>query len=218
MSMNILQKIVLHKEKEVALAKQSYPENLLHDSPHMQRTTLSMSTFLTRPDKSGIIAEFKRRSPSVPEINLTADVATVTTGYAAAGASALSVLTDQHFFGGGSPDLSAAREANTIPVLRKDFIIDPYQILEARSIGADAILLIAEILTSTQVHDLSTYAHSLGLEVLMELHSEDQLSKYCETVQMIGVNNRDLSTFKTSIDFSRQLVDRLPAGAIKVSA
>lgn len=215
--MNILNKIVQHKRTEIAEEKINRPEEQLSASVHMNRQPLSMSTYLTRADKSGIIAEFKRRSPSLPSINLSADVAMVTTGYTAAGASALSVLTDEYFFGGSTADLSAARAANDIPILRKDFIIDPYQILAARSMGADAILLIAEILSADEVRELSIYAGSLGLEVLMELHSEDQLEKYHSSVHMIGVNNRDLSTFNTSIDFSKQLVAKLPAGAVKVS-
>jgi len=215
--MNILQKIVAHKRAEVANAKTERPAELLVESVHMSRTPLSMSAYLTKAAYSGIIAEFKRKSPSIPAINLTADVTTVTTGYTAGGASALSVLTDQYFFGGSTADLTQARAANDLPILRKDFIIDPYQILEARSIGADAILLIAEILTADQVSELSSYAGSLGLEVLMELHSEDQLAKYTDTVQMIGVNNRDLATFKTSISFSKQLIHKLPAKAVKVS-
>lgn len=215
--MNILEKIVEHKKNEIAEAKSKYPSALLEQSIYMESPTVSLAEYIRRADKSGIIAEFKRRSPSKPSINLYADVEEVSMGYMQAGASALSILTDKQFFGGSSKDLTTARKFNFCPILRKDFIIDEYQILEARSIGADAILLIAEILTKEQVASLSKFAKSLGLEVLMELHSEAQLIKYCDAVDLVGVNNRDLSTFKTDIAFSKTLIKKLPTGVVKVS-
>jgi len=216
--MNILDKIVAHKKQEVEQQKSLYPTALLEQSVYMHSPTVSLAKYIKREDKSGIIAEFKRRSPSKPSINMYAEVEEVTMGYMQAGASALSVLTDNEFFGGSSKDLTVARRFNFCPILRKDFIIDEYQIIEARSIGADSILLIAEILTTDQVASLSTFAHSLDLEVLMELHSEDQLSKVSEHVDLVGVNNRDLTTFTTDINFSKQLADKLPSDVISSAA
>jgi indole-3-glycerol phosphate synthase len=215
--MHILDKIVAHKKKEVENKKGLYPLRLLEQSIHYQSEPVSLSEYILREDKSGIIAEFKRRSPSKPEINLYADVESVTLGYMQAGASALSVLTDNHFFGGSNKDLTTARTYNFCPILRKDFIIDPYQISEARSIGADAILLIAEILTKQEVDLLAKYARDLKLEVLMELHSEEQLDKISDHVDLIGVNNRDLKNFITDIDFSVRLYDQLPDDKVKIS-
>ncbi|NNF34337.1 MAG: indole-3-glycerol phosphate synthase TrpC [Saprospiraceae bacterium] len=215
--MHILDKIVAHKKKEVEKNKELYPIRLLEQSIYYKSKTVSLSEYILREDKSGIIAEFKRRSPSKPEINLYADVESVTLGYMQAGASALSVLTDNHFFGGSNKDLNTARTYNFCPILRKDFIIDPYQITEARSIGADAILLIAEILTKQEVELLSKYAKDLNLEVLMELHSEEQLDKISDHVDLIGVNNRDLKNFVTDIDFSVRLYDQLPEDMVKIS-
>ena len=215
--MSILNKITEHKKVEVAKRKELYPVKLLESSPYFDSPTLSMAAYIKRPDKSGIIAEFKRRSPSKPNINLFANVKEVTLGYMQAGASALSVLTDEDFFGGKSADLTTARLYNYCPIIRKDFIIDEYQIIEAKSIGADAILLITEILSSSDVKQLSSFANSLGLEVLLELHSEVQLDKYCPSCQLIGVNNRNLDTFVTSLDFSRELYTKLPKEAVKIS-
>jgi indole-3-glycerol phosphate synthase len=215
--MDILSKIVEQKKKEISERKELYPVKLLESSPYFDSPTLSMSTYIKRDDKSGIIAEFKKKSPSKPSINLFADVKEVTLGYMQAGASALSVLTDEVFFGGKSEDLATARLYNFCPIIRKDFIIDEYQIIEARSIGSDAILLITEILTKEEVHRLASFANSLGLEVLLELHSEEQLDKYSPCCQLIGVNNRNLKTFVTSLDFSRDLISKLPTEAVKIS-
>lgn len=215
--MHILDKIVNHKRKEVERNKSLYPAALLEQSICFESQTVSMTEYLKREDKSGIIAEFKRRSPSKPEINLYADVEEVTIGYMQAGASGLSILTDTHFFGGSNDDLNTARKYNFCPILRKDFIIDEYQVIEARSIGADAILLIAEILTAGQVRQLSKVAKSLKLEVLMELHSEDQIGKISENVDIVGVNNRDLKNFTTDINFSLALHDKLPKGLARIS-
>ncbi|MEL6987546.1 MAG: indole-3-glycerol phosphate synthase TrpC, partial [Bacteroidota bacterium] len=205
--MEILEKIVAHKKEEVKQRKALKPSALLEKSIFFESNCVSLSTYIKRNDKSGIIAEFKRRSPSRPEINLYADVEKVSIAYMQAGASALSVLTDEHFFGGKNEDLSIARKFNYCPILRKDFVIDEYQILEAKSIGADAILLISECLEKGQLKDLASFAKSLGLEVLMELHSSDQLEKLNDSIDIIGVNNRDLKTFETSIQHSLDLVE-----------
>lgn len=215
--MNILDKIVAQKRKEIVEKKELYPTPLLEKSTFFNSQTVSLSQYVKREDKSGIIAEFKRKSPSKPAINLYANAEEVTIGYMQAGASALSVLTDTTFFGGKSEDLTAARKYNFCPILRKDFVIDEYQVIEARSIGADAILLISEILTKEEVKQLSSLAHSLGMEVLLELHSESQLDKYADGIQLIGVNNRDLDTFKTDVNFSKKLIHQLPKEATKIS-
>ena len=215
--MNILDKIVTQKRKEVDEKKELYPTRLLEKSTFYQSKTVSLSHYIKREDKSGIIAEFKRRSPSKPSINLYANVEEVSVAYMQAGASALSVLTDYTFSGGKAEDLTTARLFNFCPILRKDFIVDEYQVIEARSIGADAILLISEILTKEEVRQLSGLAHSLGMEVLLELHSEAQLDKYTDTIDLIGVNNRNLDTFKTDVAFSKNLYDKLPPEATKIS-
>jgi indole-3-glycerol phosphate synthase len=176
-----------------------------------------MKKYLQRPDKSGIIAEFKRKSPSKGDINPYAKVEEVTIGYMQAGASGLSVLTDTHFFGGKNEDLTEARKFNFCPILRKDFIIDEYQLYEARAIGADVILLIAECLDRGRLKDLAQKAKELGLEVLMEVHSEDQLVKANEYVDIIGVNNRNLHDFSVSIQTSIDLFPVIPNDFVKIS-
>lgn len=215
--MHILQTIVNTKKKEVAERKSATPIKELESSPLFSRETLSLSAHLRDENRHGIIAEFKRRSPSKPSINLDADVTITTTSYARSGASALSVLTDTDYFGGSNSDLTTARDANELPILRKDFIIDEYQVLEARSIGADAILLISEILTKGEVKILSNLAHSLGMEVLIEMHHINQLDKVHEDIQNVGINNRDLDTFKTDLQTSIKAYDALPDHMVKVA-
>lgn len=166
----ILDKIVARKREEVAQRRNLYPAKLLEQSLFFSTPTVSLSKYLQRPDKSGIIAEFKRRSPSQANINLYAKVEEVSIGYMQAGASALSILTDEPSFGGTAEDLREARRYNFCPILRKDFIVDEYQILEARSWGADAILLIAACLDKEKLQQLTHFAHELGLEVLVELY------------------------------------------------
>ncbi|RME97053.1 MAG: indole-3-glycerol-phosphate synthase, partial [Bacteroidetes bacterium] len=184
--MNILDKIIAHKRKEVARRKARIPIKLLEESLFFNTPVVSLSKYLQRPDKSGIIAEFKRKSPSKAAINLYASVEQVSIGYMQAGASALSILTDEHFFGGKNEDLTTARKFNFCPILRKDFIIDEYQIIEARSIGADAVLLIAACLEKEQLHDFAKLARSLGLEVLVELHHARELDKLSSAAQVVG--------------------------------
>lgn len=174
---NILAEIVAHKQIEVAARKLQRSAEELQQTSMFEREPLSLRSFLQNPDKTGIIAEFKRRSPSKGLINGEATVQQVTTAYTRYGASGLSVLTDEKYFGGSSDDLQQARSFNQIPILRKDFVIDEYQILEAKAIGADVILLIAECLDAAQVAHLAQFAHNLGLEVLLEVHSEAQLEK-----------------------------------------
>ncbi len=214
---NILSEIVAHKQGEVAKKKELYPIKLLEQSTFFESPCVSLKEYILRPDKSGIIAEFKRKSPSRPSINLYADPEKVTIGYMQAGASALSVLTDEKYFGGSLKDLTVARKFNYCPILRKDFVIDEYQIIEAKSIGADAVLLIAEILTKEQLTQLTSFAQSLGMEVLCELHSEDMVERLAEGIDLIGVNNRDLKTFTTSIENSLRIKEHLPKDKTLIS-
>lgn len=216
--MHILDKIVAHKHKEVAVAKTKVTISQLEKGRHFERGCNSYVDALEDPFSSGVIAEFKRKSPSKSAINLDADLIEVVHGYDDAGANAISILTDSHFFGGHDDFLREVREElPDMPLLRKEFIIDEYQILEAKAMGADIILLICEILTKEQVHQFATLARSLGMEVLLELHAEDQLVKYDDHVTMVGVNNRDLTTFEVDYDRSKKLFDRLPQDIIKVA-
>ncbi|WP_291909695.1 indole-3-glycerol phosphate synthase TrpC [Chitinophaga sp. CB10] len=214
---NILAEIVAHKHTEVAARKQLRSTAELEQAPLFGRETLSLCQFLRMPEKTGIIAEFKRRSPSKGLINGNVTVQQVTTAYTRYGASGLSVLTDEKFFGGTSDDLQQARSYNQVPILRKDFIVDEYQIVEAKAIGADVILLIAECLEAAEVKQLSTFAHNLGLEVLLEVHSESQLEKVSEHVHLVGVNNRDLMTFQVDFNRSCELAPKITAGKVKVA-
>ena len=215
--MNILDKIVAEKQKEVELKKSISPVKTLEHSIYFKMPCVSMKNAITDPKKSGIIAEFKRQSPSKGVINDKVDVEQVTTGYAEAGASALSVLTDFRFFGGENADLLAARKVNSIPILRKDFIISEYQIIEAKSTGADTILLIAAILDKKRVKTYAELAHNLGLQVLLEIHNKQELDVLCDTVDLAGVNNRNLKTFIVNIQTSIDLADKIPDEFIKIS-
>lgn len=216
--MNILDKIVVRKQQEVADAKALIAVKDLEQSIHFKRTPYSFKEFLLADDRTGIIAEFKRRSPSKGLINGTADVAEVTKAYNNAGASALSVLTDVDFFGGKTDDILAARAANDIPILRKDFMIDEYQILEAKAWGADIILLIASILTPKQISDFGKFAQNLGLNVLLEVHNLDELERsICPNLDAIGVNNRNLGNFTVNIQTSFDLVNKIPDEFLKIS-
>ncbi len=215
--MTILDEIISHKVKEVALAKEAVPVSRLKKSKYFQRKPLSFTEFLLNPEKTGIIAEFKRKSPSRGVINSMSTIEEVTTGYFRSGASALSVLTDERFFGGTAADLIRARELNPIPILRKDFVVDEYQITEARSIGADAILLIAAALEVEQTKELARFARSLQLQVLLEVHQEDELDHLNEFVDMVGVNNRNLKTFTVDTETSVRLSTEIPGTFVKVS-
>ena len=216
--MNILDSIVAYKRREVEDRKALYPVKLLEQSIYFQTQPVSLAKYVQRKDLSGIIAEFKRRSPSKGVINAYAAVESTTIGYMQAGAAALSVLTDTPSFGGSNEDLTVARKFNYCPIIRKDFIIDEYQIVEAKSIGADAILLIAAVLSPEDVKRLGDFAHSLGMEVLLEVHDADELQANVDAnADLIGVNNRNLKTFEVSIDVSKELAEQIPASAVKVS-
>ncbi len=216
--MTILDNIIAHKYKEVAERKSLYPEKLLEKSLYFETPCLSLERYLLRPDKSGIIAEIKRKSPSKGDINPYVSVERTSIGYMQGGASALSILTDSLFFGGSNEDLMVARRFNYCPILRKDFVVDEYQIVEAKSIGADAVLLIAAALEPARLKQLAAFARSFGLEVLLEVHSLEELqTSLCPDVTVVGVNNRNLQTFETNVGLSFDLAQHIPAGITKVS-
>lgn len=216
--MNILDRIAAVKRCEVDAMKRVIPEKTLKvEAFSVLRSVLSMSASL-RNHNPGIIAEHKRRSPSKGEINPMSDVATVAEAYARNGAAAMSVLTDTPFFGGSLEDLAVARQvAPRLPLLRKEFIVDEYQIYQARIIGADAVLLIASLLDADTLQRFNDTAHSLGLETLVEVHDSKEILKVPEDADMVGVNNRDLTSFSTDIGNSARLIDRLPEGIVKVA-
>lgn len=212
--MNILDKIIARKKAEI---EKYGRETLVSDlgTPFFYRETISMSDAI-RKSGGGVIAEIKRKSPSKGVFKEDISVAKLAEEYVAAGATCLSILTDFEFFGGTANDLKAARFL-PCPILRKDFILDPFQIMEAKSIGADAILLIAAILDEHQVRDLTQTAHALNLEVLLEIHSHEELKKCEYNPDMVGVNNRDLKTFEVNVDISKNLFSELPPDAVKIS-
>ncbi|WP_046245708.1 indole-3-glycerol phosphate synthase TrpC [Hymenobacter terrenus] len=216
---SILQNIVAHKRKEVATRRELVPTKLLETSLYFNSEPLSLRQYLLRENGSGLIAEFKRKSPSKGWINQYAPVERTTLGYMQAGAVALSILTDGEFFGGKNEDLTTARRFNFCPILRKDFVVDEYQILEAKSIGADAVLLIAAVLTPAEIATLGGLARSLGLEVLLEVHDAEELARSinAEAVDLIGVNNRNLNDFSLSLDTSLELAVAIPNEFVKVS-
>jgi indole-3-glycerol phosphate synthase len=215
--MNILETIVERKRIEVAERKQLKPLDQIKADACYTRTTISLVEGLSKPNASGIIAEFKRKSPSKGVINDRVDPVEVTRAYQAAGASAVSILTDAYFFGGDDQDVLRARQVLDIPILRKEFIIDEYQVHEAKALGADLILLIAACLSKEEVVRLSTLARSLGLEVLLELHDEDELEHVCETIDLVGINNRSLKTFDVNIARSLRMAGQLPKNKLKVA-
>lgn len=214
--MNILEKILATKREEVAEHKKQVSRECLLDSPNAGRKRFSMCRAL-EASPYGIIAEFKRKSPSKGFIHEQAVAGEVVGAYATNGAAACSVLTDSLYFGGSARDLAEARQVTDLPLLRKDFIIDPYQIAEAAAWGADVILLIAAALTPGQCSELAGVAHALGLEVLLEVHQQDELDRICGDVDIVGVNNRNLSTFVTDIYTSFELLKQIPASFTKIS-
>ena len=214
--MTILDKIIESKRSEIASRKISAPLSALVNAPLYRRKCLSLKESLLNSE-SGIIAEFKRKSPSLGWINEEADVVEVAAGYSAAGASGISILTDSEFFGGSPLDIMAARQFVACPVLRKDFMIDEYQLYEAKAMAADVVLLIAAALTVKQTLELASKAHELGLEVLLEVHNEQELGHANDFVDMLGVNNRNLKTFEQNIQTSFDLAALIPDQFLKVS-
>ncbi|MBQ4916191.1 indole-3-glycerol phosphate synthase TrpC [Maribacter sp. MMG018] len=215
--MNILDKIIADKYKEVALKKAVIPTTQLERSVLFDRKGKSLSKAL-KQSSTGIIAEHKRRSPSKDTINQNTNVGQVAKGYQKAGVCGMSVLTDIKYFGGSIEDLLLARATVEMPLLRKEFIIDEYQIIEAKAYGADVILLIAAVLTRPEIKTFSELAKSLGLDVLLEVHNEEELNKsVMPSLDMLGVNNRNLKTFEVSLDVSKKLSGLIPDEFVKVS-
>ena len=216
--MNILDKIVRDKRKEVASLKRSMPVEKLIDQPLFGRQTISLKERLSGSDPCGIIAEFKRKSPSKGIINESVTLEDVVGGYVAAGAAGISVLTDSIFFGGSLADLQKARAVSQgIPILRKEFIIDEYQVVEAKANGADVILLIAEVLTAEEVARFPRAARNQGLEVILEMHHTQQLHKITDEVDIVGINNRNLEDFSVDINTSLDISGKIPGDKIKIS-
>lgn len=216
--MTILDKIVERKRTEVAEAKAKTTLRQLEQYPLFTRNCYALKESIEHPQRTGIIAEYKRASPSKGLINGISTVQEVVQGYQDAGASAISVLTDSDFFQGSLIDLTAAREVLHLPLLRKEFIVDSYQIAEAKAYGADIILLIAACLSPDDVQSLAAYAKSLGLNVLLEVHNEEELQRsISDNIDAIGVNNRNLKDFSVSLTHSYDLVNKIPSNFIKVS-
>ncbi len=214
--MDILDKITADKIKEVALRKSLIPVRQLEQSLLFERPTVSLATAVK--NGSGIIAEHKRRSPSKSVINNSLSVQDVASGYENAGVSGMSVLTDGKYFGGSLEDLILARAVTSFPLLRKEFIVDEYQIIEAKAYGADAILLIAATLSRKQIETFSKLAKSLDLEVLCESHNEEELLKsIMPSIDLMGINNRNLKTFDVSLETSKTLIKQIPDEFVKVS-
>lgn len=222
---DILAQIVENKRREIK-AKLSLPlyytciEKLLDNKFSKKNQYVSISGNIIQCNQRGapgIIAEFKRRSPSKGDIAPMADVGSIVTEYEKGKASACSILTDVRFFGGSIDDLTVARACCSLPLLRKDFIIDKSQIIEAAAMGASCVLLIASILNKSELIEFTSYSHYLGLEVLFEIHDLMELDKMPDDIDMIGINNRALGTFHTDINHSAKLYDSLPSGKIKIA-
>ena len=216
--MNILNKIIETKKVEVANQKKVVSVSQLEKYPGFNRKCNSLISSLLKEGSSGIIAEFKQKSPSKGEINYRVKVEEVTKGYVEAGVAGLSVLTDYEYFGGTIANLAKARETNpNIPILRKDFMIDTYQIIEAKAFGADVILLIAACLEKEEAKILAEKAKSLGMDVLMEIHNEEELNIVNDFVDIVGINNRNLKTFEVNVETSVNLAKLIPDQFVKIS-
>lgn len=216
--MSILEEILAHKSKEVKEQRKKVSESSLAESLFFDRTIVSMKAHLQRHDKVGIISEIKRSSPSEGLINGGIDVKQLSTGYVDAGATGLSVLSDYKYFGGTLEDVITARKHNNCPILRKEFIVDEYQLLEAKSAGADCILLIAAALPEKRCKELADFAKKIGLEILLEVHNKSEIESHLsDSVDIVGVNNRNLHNFTTSIQNSIDLAEFIPDQFVKIS-
>jgi indole-3-glycerol phosphate synthase len=213
---DMLEQIVSYKKKEIEKRKRESPVAYLEKQPAFNRAIFSMKKYIIDAERTGIIAEYKRKSPSRGIINDRSTIEEVTAAYARHGASAVSVLTDTVSFGGSSEDLQRAR-FNSLPILRKDFILDPYQLVESRALGADVILLIAACLSPAKARSLAATAAELGLEVLLEIHEEKDLEHLCDEVDLVGINNRDLKSFTVDIERSIRLAERLPFNKLRIA-
>ncbi len=215
--MNILDKIIESKRRSLKEKKDWFSIKKLEASPFYDRDCESLAQRLNESSTTGIIAEFKRRSPSKGVINDKVKIEEVVSAYETYGAVGISILTDEEYFGGSNEELMKARKIVDIPLLRKDFIIDEYQVVEAKSIGADIILLIAACLTPAEVKRLAAIARELGLETLLELHEEKELEHICDDIDLIGINNRDLKTFEVDIERSLRMSEKIPTNKIKIA-
>jgi indole-3-glycerol phosphate synthase len=215
--MTILDKIVETKKEELTAARKLFPKSMLLERPLFHCPKHSVTEAIRSGKTSGVITEFKRRSPSKGWINELANPVEIAAGYAASGAAAISVLTDTQYFGGSLTDLQQVRQAVHVPLLRKDFTIDAYQLYEAKASGADIILLIAAILSPLQVNELAAEAHTIGLEVLLEIHDEQELDHVCPEADLVGINNRNLKNFEVNIEHSIRLQSMLPKNTIRVA-
>jgi len=214
----ILDEIVANRLEEIAALRKASCLIEIREHTDFSTPRNSLAKKLLAPGSSGIIAEFKRRSPSKGVINDNVQPEIVTKGYAEAGVSGLSVLTEQRYFGGSTADFIAARNADPFtPLLRKDFIVNEYQLFESRMLNADVILLIAAVLEKSEISRFTAIAHELGMEVLLELHDEEEIGRIDKAVDLIGINNRNLKDFKVDLDRSLKLLDLLPSNAVKIS-
>lgn len=213
--MNILDQIIARKKEEISLSKSQVSLKDLKNSAFFERKTFSLKDALVQ--KSGFIAEFKRKSPSKGIINNQSDVLEVAKTYEKCGASGISILTDSDFFGGNFDDILKIRNEIQRPILRKDFMIDEYQFYEAKSIGADVVLLIAACLSPVQVQEFTELSHELGLEVLLEIHTEEELKCFNKNIDLVGINNRNLKDFKVDLQHSVDLKNLLPAGTLSIA-
>jgi indole-3-glycerol phosphate synthase len=215
--MHILDEITGFKKKLLAYKKQMVSTKDLETMPLFDKQCHSMTKSILNSD-IGLIAEHKRRSPSKPHINFKTDVFGVAKAYENAGASGISVLTEQKYFGGSLEDLLLCRSASNLPLLRKDFIVDEYQIIEAKAHGADVILLIAACLTPNQIDSFSKLAHKLGMQNILEIHNLEELqTSFCDTIDIVGVNNRNLKTFEVDLETSHKLIQYIPQDVVKIS-
>lgn len=215
--MTILDEIIKDKEKEVEKKKKILPMSAFKESPLYGREIISIKKSLIEINKPGIIAEHKRQSPSKGIINDEVNLEDVVSGYQKAGAVAVSVLTDEKYFMGIPEDVVRARQILNIPILRKEFMIDEYQVYEAKAIGADFILLIASCLSKSQSENLAGLAKQLGMDVLIEIHTEEELNNVPDNVDIVGVNNRNLKTFEVDINNSISLSKSIPDQFVKIS-
>jgi len=214
---NILDDIVAKRRLTVLQLKDIMPVRSLEAMPLFTKKNISLKENLSDDNLSGIIAEFKRASPSKGVINAHADVFEVVDDYEQYGASGISILTEPIFFNGSNDDILSIAGSLNVPILRKDFIFEEYQVLEAKAIGADVILLIAACLSPKEVKDLAVFAKNLKLEVLLEVHNEEELQHICNEIDIVGVNNRNLKTFEVDINTSLQLINKIPTGKIIIT-
>ena len=213
--MTILDKIITRKKEEIAFSKSKISTSQLKDSVFFGNAGISLKESVK--NKSGIIAEFKRQSPSKGIINDQVTPLEVVSAYEKFGASGISILTDKDFFGGYFDDILNVRNQIRIPILRKDFMVDEYQFYEAKSMGADVVLLIAACLSPLQVREFTALSHELGMEVLLEIHTEEELKHYHSEIDLVGINNRNLKDFKVDLQHSVQLKNLLPENCLSVA-